>query len=107
MTLLSPTQSLADSCQKHTGHAWVAQSVKYPLAQVMISWFIGSSPTSVSVLTSELEPALDFSLFLSLSLSLSLSISAPPHLPSLSHKNKQTIKKNILWINRGFHSPRV
>ena len=39
----------------------MAQSVKCPtLAQVMISWFVGSSPTSGSVLTAQsLESALD------------------------------------------------
>ena len=32
------------------GGSWVAQSVKYlTLAQVTISWFMGSSPTSGSV----------------------------------------------------------
>ena len=41
--------------------SWVAQSVKHPtLAQVMISWFVSSSPVSGSVLTSQsLESALD------------------------------------------------
>ena len=50
--------------------AWVAQSVEcLTLAQVMISWFIGSSPTSGSVLTAQSpEPALD---------SVSPSLSAP------------------------------
>ena len=49
---------------------WVAQSVKHPAsAQVMISWFVGSSPTSGSVLTAQsLEPASD---------SVSPSLSAP------------------------------
>ena len=39
----------------------VAPSVEYPtLAQIMISWFVGSSPVSGSVLTARnLEPALD------------------------------------------------
>ena len=38
---------------------WVAQLVKRPTsAQVMISWFVSSSPTSGSVLTAQsLEPA--------------------------------------------------
>ena len=41
-----------------TGGTWVAQWVKQPtLTQVMISWFVGSSPVSGSVLS--LEPALD------------------------------------------------
>ena len=50
---------------------WVAQSVKHPtLAQGMISWFMGSSPVSGSMLTAQnLEPASD---------SVSPSLSAPP-----------------------------
>ena len=64
--------------------AWVAQLVKHPTsAQVMISQFVGSSPTSGSVLTAQsLDPALD---------SVCLSLSAPPPLKlylSLSLKNK-------------------
>ena len=53
--------------------AWVAQSVKHQtLAQVMILWFVGSSPESGSVLTAwRLEPA-------SGSVSPSLSLSVPP-----------------------------
>ena len=49
----------------------MAQVVQHPtLAQVMISQFVGSSPTSGSVLTVQgLEPALD---------SVSPSLSAPP-----------------------------
>ena len=49
----------------------MAQSVKCPtLAQVIISWFVSSSPVSGSVLTAQsLEPALD---------SASPSLSAPP-----------------------------
>ena len=41
--------------------AWVAQSVQHlTSAQVMISWFLGLSPTSGSVLTAQsLEPASD------------------------------------------------
>ena len=70
----------------------MAQSVKHPTpAQVMTSWFVGSSPTLGSVLTVQsLEPASDsvspsfsdpplltclLSLSLSLSLFLSLSLS--------------------------------
>ena len=51
--------------------AWVAQSVKHPtLTRVMISRFVGSSPTSGSGLTAQgLEPASD---------SVSPSLSAPP-----------------------------
>ena len=65
---------------------WVAQSVKRPTsAQVMISQFVGSSPTLGSVLTAQsLEPASD---------SVSPSLSAPPPLIlCLCHKNK-TLKK--------------
>ena len=65
--------------------AWVAQSVEHPTsAQVMISRFVSSSPTSGSVLTAQsLEPALD---------SVSPSGSAPPLLMlcvSLSIINKR------------------
>ena len=64
--------------------AWVVQSVKRPtLAQVMISWFLSSSPMSGSVLTAQkLEPASD---------SVPPSLSAPPPLAlslTLSLKNK-------------------
>ena len=62
--------------------AWMAQSVEHPTsAQVMISQFVGLSPTSGSVLTAQsLEPASD---------SVSPSLSVPP-LPvlSVSLKNK-------------------
>ena len=62
--------------------AWVIQVVKCPtLAQVMISWFMGSSPMLGSVLTAQsLEPA---------SCSVSPSLSAPSSLMlclSLSQK---------------------
>ena len=42
--------------------AWVAQSVKCQTsAQVMISWFVGSSPASSSVLTAQsLEPVSNY-----------------------------------------------
>ena len=68
----------------HSGGAWVAQSVKrLTSAQVMISQFMSSSPTSGSVLTAQsLEPASD---------SVSPSLSAPPPLVlclSLSKINK-------------------
>ena len=64
------------------GGACVAQSVeRLTLAQVMISWFVGSSPVSGSVLTAQsLEPASD---------SVSPSLSVPPQLMlslSLSQK---------------------
>ena len=51
--------------------AWMVQSVKCPtLAQLMISQFVSSSPTTGSVLTAQsLEPALD---------SVPVSLSAPP-----------------------------
>ena len=57
--------------------AWVAQLVKRPtLAQIMISWFVGSSPASGSMLTAQsLEPASD-SPSLSLPLSCSHSVSS-------------------------------
>ena len=56
--------------EKYRG-TWVAQSAgRLTWAQVMISQFTGSSPTSGSVLTAQgLEPALD---------SMSPSLSAPP-----------------------------
>ena len=60
----------------------MAQSVKRPTSvQVTISWFVGSSPVSGSVLTAQsLEPVLD---------SVSPSVSAPPLLAlSLSLNNK-------------------
>ena len=55
----------------------MAQSVRrLTLAQVMVSWFMGSSPTSVSVLTAQsLEPSLD---------SVYPSLSAPPLANTLS-----------------------
>ena len=72
-----------------TRGTWVAPLIKHlTSAQVMISWFVGSSLASGSVLTAQsLEPASD---------SLSPSLSAPPPShsiylplsPSLSLKNK-------------------
>ena len=65
-----------------TWGAWVAQSVGCPTsAQVMISWFVSSSPASGPVLTAQsLEPALD---------SVSPSLSAPCLLMlCLSHSQK-------------------
>ena len=73
--------------KKHLRGAWVAHSVTS--AQVMISPFMGSSPTSGSVLTAQsLEPASD-----SASLRLSLPL---PHLlsVSVSQKGIKTLKKN-------------
>ena len=62
---------------------WVARSVKHlALAQVMISPFVGLSPASGSVLTTQsLEPASD-------SVSPSLSAPSPPLSLSFSVKNK-------------------
>ena len=56
---------------------WVAQLVKYlTSAQVMISWFMGSTPVSGPVLTAQnLEPTSD---------SVSSSLFAPPCTYSLS-----------------------
>ena len=70
----------------------VAQSVEHPtLAQVMISWFVGSSPELGSVLTAQsLEPASDtvsLSLLLLHSVSVSVSVSVSLSL-SFSLKNK-------------------
>ena len=65
----------------------MAQSVKRPTsAQVIISWFMGSSPTSGSVLTAQsLEAALDF---------VSPSLSALPQLArSLSLSKINILKK--------------
>ena len=66
---------------------WVAQSVKHPTsAQVVISWFVGSSPTSGSVLTARnLEPTSD---------SVSPLLSVPhPHSLTLALSQKMNIKK--------------
>ena len=63
---------------------WVAQSVEHPtLAQVMTSWFVGSSPALGSVQTAQsLEPASD-------SVCVSPSLSAPPpHTHCLSASQK-------------------
>ena len=58
---------------------WVAQSVKHlASAQVMISWFVSSGPTSVLTAQS-LEPASD-------SVSLSFSLPSPTRVLSLSQK---------------------
>ena len=63
--------SLIKPCR--CGGTWVAQSVERPTSvQIMISWFVSSSPASGSVLTAQsLEPASD---------SVSPSLSAPPPL---------------------------
>ena len=59
--------------------SWVAQSVKcHTLAQVMISWFLTSNPSSGSVPTAQsLKPTLD-------SVSPSLSLPSPAHTLFLS-----------------------
>ena len=65
--------------KRNSRGSWVAQPVKRPTsAQVMISWFVSSSPTSGSVLTTQsLKPALDSC----------LPLSAPPPLKLyLSHR---------------------
>ena len=74
--------AIPKSKYRHAWGAWVAPSIKRPTsAQIMISWFVGSSPALGSVLTAQsLEPALD-------SVSPSLSPSpAHAHLLSLSQK---------------------
>ena len=67
--------------------AWVAQSVKHPTsAQVMISWFVGLSPASCSVLIGQ---SLDSALH-------SVSPSFCPshtHALSLSLRSKETLKE--------------
>ena len=48
------------SLKVNFGGIWVAQLVKcLSLAQVMISWFLGSSPISGSMLAQSLEPTSD------------------------------------------------
>ena len=61
-------------------------TVKHPtLAQVLISWFVGLSPSSGSVLTAQsLEPASD---------SVSPFLSAPPPTHTLSLSQETNIKK--------------
>ena len=67
---------------------WVAQSVQcLTLSQVMISWFVGSSSASGSVLTAQsLEPA---------SNSVSPSLSAPPPLTLCLCLSKINVKKKF------------
>ena len=92
MFALGSRQALyADISSKPLRGAWVAQSVKRPTsARVMISRFVGSSPTSGSVLTARsLEPASD---------SVSPPLSPPPLLMLclyLSRINKLK-KKDIM-----------
>ena len=76
--------------------AWVAQSVKHPTsAQVMISWSMGLSPTSGSVLTAQsLEPALDsVSPSLSASPSIALGLSLYLSLSKINKPEKKLKKK--------------
>ena len=82
----------SNQLKKNLRGAWVAQSVKRLTSpQAMISWFVGSSPVSGSVLIARsLEPALD---------SVSPSFSTPPLLTlCLSHSLK--INKHLKKINR-------
>ena len=80
--LSQPGASPKDILKVHLQGTWVAQSVKHlTSAQLMISRFVGLSPTSGSVLTAQsLEPAsiLRLPLFapppLTLRVSLSLSL---------------------------------
>ena len=62
-SILNSDTSHLQALQKviHSQGIWVAQSVKHPTsAWVMVSHFMGSSPTSGSVLTAQsLEPAMD------------------------------------------------
>ena len=77
---LSAQNRMQDLRTVRSWGSWVAQSIKHPTsAQVMISQFVSSSPTSGSVLTAEsLEPALDsVSPFLSASPLLMLCLSLP------------------------------
>ena len=71
--------------------AWVGQSVKHlTSAQVVISLFVGSSPTLSSVLTVQsLEPALD-----SVSPSISLSLC-----PSSAHALSLCLSLSLSKIN--------
>ena len=75
----------------------MAQSVKHPTsAQVMILQFMGSSPTSGSVLTAQsLEPASD---------SVSPSLSAPPLL-ALSVSLSKINKHRGAWVAQSVKRP--
>ena len=67
---------------------WVAQSVKRcTLAQVIVSWPMGSSPTSGSVLTAQSRSLLQI-----LCLPLCLPL---PHSHSLCLKNEYMLKKKL------------
>ena len=82
--LVSPSQLPFSQLRRRGRGAWVAQSVEGPTwAQVMVSWCMGSSPVSGSVLTAQsLEPVSD-SVSPSLALTLPCSCSV-----SLCLKNK-------------------
>ena len=75
---------------KYESGAWVAQSVeRLTSAQVMTSPFLGSSPTSGSVVTAQgLEPVLD-------SVSPSLSLPLPCSCPVSFSLSKINNVKNI------------
>ena len=78
---------------------WVAQSVKLPtLAQVMISWFMGSSPTLGSVLTAQSLACFRFCVSLSLSFPIPCSCSVSVSL-SLSKINIKELKKKRIKLN--------
>ena len=72
----------------HFGGAWVAQSVeRLTWAQVMISWFVSSSPASGSVPTARsLGPGFGFCVSLSL-------CPTPTRALSLSLSQKSTLKR--------------
>ena len=83
------------------GGAWVAQSVKHlTLAQVMVSQFMSSSPTSGSVLVAQsLEPALASvspSLYAPSSLTLCLSFSLSKINTNFFLKKKKSLG-DIFW----------
>ena len=68
---------------------WLSRlSVRLRSAQVRVSWFVGSRPTSGSVLTPQPGACFPFCVSLSLSAPLPLTL-------SLSVKNKQTLKRAI------------
>ena len=96
----TPQSDIKDCCKAevHRG-TWVAQSIKRPtLVPVMISWFMGSSPASGSVLTTRsLEPASDSVSSLSLpspACSLSVSLSKTNQHLKIKKKKKADIHKD-------------
>ena len=79
----APFLTTPTSIKNHRSRGtWVAQLVKrLTSAQVMISWFVSSSPASGSVPPAQsLEPASD---------SVFPSLSAPPHPFSLKNKHEK------------------